>query len=129
MIDLKLGLNRSCDRVTRRDVLRVGSLAALGLSLPGFLQLRARASAAESQRDVSCILIWLQGGISHIDSFRPQAAGTRGNPGRVRHDRDQRAGHHALRPAAQAGTTSGQVFDLAIARTPAMVRTEWRTRT
>jgi hypothetical protein len=72
MLDLTLGLNRSCDRVTRRDVLRVGSLAALGLSLPAFLQLRARASGAQSQRDVSCILIWLQGGISHIDSFDPK---------------------------------------------------------
>jgi Protein of unknown function (DUF1501) len=58
--------------VTRRDVLRVGSLTALGLSLPGFLRLQARASAVETKRDVSCILIWLQGGISHIDSFDPK---------------------------------------------------------
>jgi hypothetical protein len=72
MIDLKLGLNRSCDRVTRRDFLRVGSLTGLGLSLPGFLQLRARAAVADSPREVSCILIWLQGGISHIDSFDPK---------------------------------------------------------
>jgi hypothetical protein len=72
MFDLRLGLNRSCDRVTRRDFLRVGSLAALGLSLPAFLQHRACASAAPSQGDVSCILIWLQGGISHIDSFDPK---------------------------------------------------------
>jgi hypothetical protein len=72
MLDLWLGSNRTCDRVTRRDVLRVGSLTAVGLSLPGFLQLRARASAAGQGREVSCILIWLQGGISHIDSFDPK---------------------------------------------------------
>jgi Protein of unknown function (DUF1501) len=72
MLDLWLGSNRSCDRVTRRDVLRVGSLTALGLSLPGFLQLRARAALAGQEREVSCILIWLQGGISHIDSFDPK---------------------------------------------------------
>jgi Protein of unknown function (DUF1501) len=72
MFDLRLGVNRSCDQVTRRDVLRVGSLTALGLSLPGFLRLQARASAVETKRDVSCILIWLQGGISHIDSFDPK---------------------------------------------------------
>ena len=72
MLDLRLGLNRSCDRVTRRDLLRVGSLTALGLSLPGFLQLRARAAVADPEREVSCILIWLQGGISHIDSFDPK---------------------------------------------------------
>jgi hypothetical protein len=72
MFDLRLGVNRSCDRVTRRDFLRVGSLTALGLSLPSFLQMRARATTAGSARDVSCILIWLQGGISHIDSFDPK---------------------------------------------------------
>jgi len=72
MLDLTLGLNRSCDRVSRRDVLKVGSLAALGLNLPGLLQLRARAAAAASQPETSCILIWLQGGISHIDSFDPK---------------------------------------------------------
>jgi hypothetical protein len=72
MLDLKLGSNRSCDGVRRRDFLRVGSLAALGLTLPGFLELRARAGQTESDGEVSCILVWLQGGISHIDSFDPK---------------------------------------------------------
>jgi len=72
MLKVRLGLNRSCDGVTRRDVLRVGSLAALGLTLPGFLELRARASGGRADREVSCILLWLQGGISHIDSFDPK---------------------------------------------------------
>jgi hypothetical protein len=71
MLDLNLGSNQSCDRLTRRDLLRVGSLAALGLSLPGFLARRAHA-ASRSAKDVSCILVWLQGGISHIDSFDPK---------------------------------------------------------
>ena len=43
MFQLERGSNRECDGVTRRDVLRVGSLAALGLSLPGFLRARALA--------------------------------------------------------------------------------------
>ena len=30
MLNLTMGLHRSCDRVTRRELLRVGSLAALG---------------------------------------------------------------------------------------------------
>jgi len=75
MIELGSGSGRSCDGVSRRDVLRVGSLAALGLGLPGLL--RAEASARGADRaarsgDVSCILVWLQGGISHIDSFDPK---------------------------------------------------------
>jgi hypothetical protein len=72
MFELLLGSKRSGDGVTRRDVLRIGSMAALGLSLPRLLELRARASAGETDREVSCILIWLQGGISHIDSFDPK---------------------------------------------------------
>ncbi len=70
MFQVSLGSNPSCDGVTRRDFLRVGSLSAFGLGLADLL--RARASAAPRGRDVSCILLWLQGGISHIDSFDPK---------------------------------------------------------
>ncbi|MGP0063831.1 MAG: DUF1501 domain-containing protein [Isosphaeraceae bacterium] len=72
MFELKLGLKRTCDGVTRRDVLRVGTLSVLGLSLPRFFELQAHGSGARSDREVSCILVWLQGGISHIDSFDPK---------------------------------------------------------
>src|SRR4051812_48899103 len=78
MFELTHGSSRSCDGVSRRNFLRVGSLTALGLSLPDLLRARARAAsqgnggAAGSSADVSCILIWLQGGISHIDSFDPK---------------------------------------------------------
>lgn len=61
---------RNCDEVTRRDALRVGSLAGLGFSFAPFR--RAWAEAAIPALDVSCITIWLQGGISHIDSFDPK---------------------------------------------------------
>lgn len=76
MFDLKLGSNRSCDGITRRDALKVGSLAGLGLGLPDFLRARAQAAASGAGSadpgEMSCILIWLQGGISHIDSFDPK---------------------------------------------------------
>jgi hypothetical protein len=70
MFELVHGSNRSCDGISRRNVLRIGSLTALGLSLPDLL--RARANAAHTGKDVSCIALWLQGGISHIDSFDPK---------------------------------------------------------
>ena len=72
MLNLRLGLNRSCDRVTRRDVLRVGSLAALGLSSAGLLGAHGTGLGGPVRHEVSCILLWLQGGISHIDSFDPK---------------------------------------------------------
>ena len=72
MFDLTLGSKRTCDGVSRREVLRVVAVTGLGLSLPGYLAMRARAAGPRAGRDVSCILLWLQGGISHIDSFDPK---------------------------------------------------------
>jgi hypothetical protein len=73
MFDLVHGSNRSCDGISRRNFLRVGSLTALGLTLPDLLRAKAAGLAGSSPgKDVSCILLWLQGGISHIDSFDPK---------------------------------------------------------
>lgn len=69
MFQVDFGKSRSCDGVSRRSFLRVGSLTALGMTLPGFLRAQAAASGGS---DVACILLWLQGGISHIDSFDPK---------------------------------------------------------
>jgi hypothetical protein len=53
-------------RPSRRDVLRVGSAAALGLTLPQLL--RADASKPKASAD-ACILIFLNGGPSHHDMW------------------------------------------------------------
>lgn len=63
-------LLQRCDGVTRRDMLRVGALSALGLSLPDYLRLRAAAPAQiRSGKVKSCILLWLDGGPSHLETF------------------------------------------------------------
>jgi hypothetical protein len=56
-----------CDGVTRRDALRVGALTALGLTLPGLFRLRA--ADAKVPRAKSCVLLWLDGGPSHLETF------------------------------------------------------------
>src|SRR5438270_14091487 len=56
--------------MTRREVLRIGGLTALGLTLPDLARLRARAaphSSAADHRGNSCVFIFLFGGPSHID--------------------------------------------------------------
>ena len=66
---------RRCDGVTRRDFVRVGGLTALGLGLGNFLGLQrlvAESKAQLSPRAKSCILIWLDGGPSHLESFDPK---------------------------------------------------------
>ncbi len=50
--------------LSRREVLRAGSLSALGLTLADWC--RAETTAAKAR---SCILIWLDGGPSHLDTF------------------------------------------------------------
>lgn len=68
-------------RASRRDLLRVGVLSALGLGLDDLLRSRARAGderAADgygsrlAPRARGCILIWLAGGPSHLDTFDPK---------------------------------------------------------
>ena len=68
----------TCDGITRRELLRVGGSAVLGLSLPQLLS--RRASAAESaagggrgwNRAKSVIMLYLQGGPSHLDLWDPK---------------------------------------------------------
>lgn len=71
MFDLTTGRSRDCSGVSRRSFLRVGALSAMGLSLPQFLKLRAEQPSAK-RKQVSCILLWMQGGPSHIDTFDPK---------------------------------------------------------
>ncbi len=66
-----------CDRhlgVTRRDILRVGGSGMLGLSLGAMLQLKAANAAKQTSgpRAKSIILVYLQGGPSHLDLWDPK---------------------------------------------------------
>ena len=73
MLDVVLGRRSAgrCDGVSRRDVLRVGAVGALGLTLPAVLRAEA-AGAARTARAKSVLLIFLGGGLSHHDSFDPK---------------------------------------------------------
>lgn len=57
-----------CDGLRRRDFLHLGSLSFAGLTLPGFLRLKA-AGAVNSAEDMNCILLFLVGGPSQLDTF------------------------------------------------------------
>jgi uncharacterized protein (DUF1501 family) len=70
---LRLDAERSsrslCDGVSRRDFLHAGALSLLGLTLPDFL---AAQQAASTASDVNCIMLFLLGGPSHIDTWDPK---------------------------------------------------------
>ena len=61
---------------SRRDFLRVGGLSALGLTLANYFRLQSVVAAdnapAPRRSNVNCILLWMQGGPSHIDTFDPK---------------------------------------------------------
>src|SRR5438270_13930666 len=59
-----------CDGFTRRDFLHAGALSTLGLTLPGFLA--AKEAGAARGPDVNCIMLFLLGGPSHIDTWDPK---------------------------------------------------------
>src|SRR5690242_557172 len=58
-----------CDGFSRRSFLRVGTLGAAGLTLPGLLRLRAAASPARGRPCRSVIMVMMSGGPSHIDTY------------------------------------------------------------
>ncbi len=73
MLSLSTSATRTCEGVSRRHALQVGTLAGLGLSLPAFLKAQSlAASDRASRKEVNCILIWTQGGTSHHDTFDPK---------------------------------------------------------
>ncbi len=71
MLDLITGRSSDCSRLSRRTFLRVGGLATLGLTLGSYLRIQS-AQPARDRRSMSCILLWMQGGPSHHDSFDPK---------------------------------------------------------
>src|SRR5262245_49539693 len=57
-----------CDGLSRRDFMKVGGLGVLGLTMTDLLAAeQARAAAAQS--DMNCIILFLVGAPSHLDTW------------------------------------------------------------
>jgi hypothetical protein len=81
MLSIPGSQGRLCDGWTRREFIRVGGATMLGLSLPAFLKMEALAAANNSKIPATgpgagkakhVILLYLQGGPSHIDIWDPK---------------------------------------------------------
>ena len=66
------GCHTNCESVTRRDCLRLGLGALIGGGLVDALRLRGEAAPSPARRPTSCILIWMDGGPSHYETFDPK---------------------------------------------------------
>jgi uncharacterized protein (DUF1501 family) len=64
---------QDCGGQSRRDFLQAGALGLGGLTLPWLLRTKALAAGSDADfvRDKAVVLIFLAGGMSHIESFNP----------------------------------------------------------
>lgn len=68
-------LKYNCAGMARRDFIQLGLGGMMGLGLADILRLQAAEVAtpsAKSKKPVNCILVWLDGGPSHYESFDPK---------------------------------------------------------
>jgi hypothetical protein len=85
MLSLRDAGTRLCDGLTRREMLRVGGLATLGLSWPDLLRAR-EAAKPKKGRATGCIVLFLMGGPPQHSTWdpKPDAPATiRGNYGPI----------------------------------------------
>jgi hypothetical protein len=74
MLELTRPSPRRCDGISRRSFLKVGSLGLTGLTLADALRARAIGSAGRgsSVPERSVILVWLDGGPPHHETYDPK---------------------------------------------------------
>jgi hypothetical protein len=66
-------VSTNCAGISRRSVLRAGFLGAAGLTLADFYRLQAAAAATgKSKKNTACILVWLDGGPSQLETYDPK---------------------------------------------------------
>ena len=68
-----MATHRYCDGILRRDFIQLGLRGVLGYGLCDLMRLKAGASESRAAgKEVNCIMIWLDGGPSHFETFDPK---------------------------------------------------------
>ncbi len=65
-------VHRNCEGLARRDCLKLGLGSLLGGGFVEALRLSARANPIATTKPTACILVWLDGGPSHFETFDPK---------------------------------------------------------
>ncbi|HEU4751868.1 MAG TPA: DUF1501 domain-containing protein, partial [Armatimonadota bacterium] len=63
------GIQRTCQGISRRELLQVGSVGCLGLSLADLFAARAAGAAV---REINCIFLFLWGGPPQHELWDPK---------------------------------------------------------
>jgi hypothetical protein len=72
MLNVGRATVKNCQGKTRRELLQVAGVGAIGLTLADWLRCRETHAASKPNDDVSCIFLWLDGGPSHFETFDPK---------------------------------------------------------
>ena len=105
MLELQHGqFWENCSGFSRRSALKAGFLGALGLSSADLMRLRAEGKAARNNKSV--ILIWLDGGPSHMETYDPKPKAPKEYRGPWGHGH-QCAGHSFFGNAPASGEARG----------------------
>ena len=108
----------TCEGPTRRELMRIGSIGLMGLSLPHFFLWRDQARAAEIDNKYagargwesakSVIMVFLQGGPSHIDIWDPKPDAPANIRGEFKPIKTKIPGAYDERAYADDGPAPGQ---------------------
>src|SRR5438105_1263434 len=67
-------------RLTRRDLLRLGAIGFVGVPASGWLESLAARAGTPSPRRRACVLLWMPGGPSQLDTFDLKPDHAHGGP-------------------------------------------------
>src|SRR5262245_59003120 len=68
------------DRLSRRDWLKLGAAGVVGCSMSGWVEALAASAAQDPARKRACILLWMNGGPSQMDTFDLKPGHANGGP-------------------------------------------------
>src|SRR5262245_4860996 len=66
--------------LSRRDLMKYGFVGVAGASMSGWLDILATRAAETQTRTKRCVLLWMDGGPSHKDTFDLRPGTTNGGP-------------------------------------------------
>src|SRR6267378_8481882 len=67
-------------KLSRREVMQLSAAGVVGFSMSGWLEAVAQQNATNPQRRRSCILLWMNGGPSQMDTFDLKPGHVNGGP-------------------------------------------------
>jgi hypothetical protein len=70
-------------KLTRREVMKLAAAGVAGVSMSGWIEAMANQTATNPQRRRSCILLWMNGGPSQMDTFDLKPGHVNGGPYRA----------------------------------------------